>query len=60
MGAKWFCNNCDKEIWKELSREKKGSQTVLELEYLCFCSDCYAKWARGRRNKDYFYGSRYI
>jgi len=40
MGAKWFCNNCDKEIWKELSREKKGSQTVLELEYLCFCSDC--------------------
>lgn len=43
MGARWFCNICDEEIWKNLDEEKKKTETVYELEQYCLCSNCIIK-----------------
>ena len=43
MPAKWFCNECSKEIWKELREYIKKQDTVKALENRCFCSNCMIK-----------------
>ena len=40
MPAKWFCNDCGKEIWKSLNKPDKETETVAEMERVCRCSDC--------------------
>lgn len=39
MGAKWFCNRCEKEIWKNMTEDQKKA-TIEGAERICFCSDC--------------------
>ena len=43
MGARWFCNDCGREIWQGLSQEQKETETVAEMEEVCMCTDCILK-----------------
>ena len=40
MPAKWFCNDCGKEIWQGLDQNQKETETVAEMERVCMCTDC--------------------
>ena|SRR3972149_3035849 len=43
MPVKFFCNDCGKEIWSEMTQDDKNSTTISEAERTCFCSDCLLK-----------------
>ena len=45
MGVKFFCNECGKEIFKEMEDETKETTTIAEIEEQCLCGNCIVKKA---------------
>jgi len=43
---KFFCDDCGKEIFQELDKDKKEMTTIAEIERTCLCSDCLLKKLR--------------
>jgi len=46
MPVKFFCNQCGKEIFKQLKKGEKLDTTIAEMEEKCVCSDCILKEAK--------------
>jgi len=52
MGVKFFCNECDKEIFQHISQDMKETETISEVEMQCICSDCILEIFREKKEKN--------